>query len=74
VKGSLKKEYYMNNRHIQTFLTVSAAFFAMSAPLHANASTRNGTNASTPCAQYTLCAKVDSSAVPAVKAERDAKR
>jgi hypothetical protein len=59
----------MNKRHIQTFLTVSAAFFAMSAPLHSNASTRSGSNASTSSAQYTLCAKADSSAVPAVKAD-----
>lgn len=27
----------MNKRHIQTFLTVSAAFFAISAPLRSNA-------------------------------------
>ncbi|WP_322003523.1 hypothetical protein [Paraburkholderia tropica] len=60
----------MNNRHIQTFLTVSAAFFAMSAPLHSNASTRGGANASTACAQYSLCAKVDTNVAPAVKAER----
>jgi hypothetical protein len=35
----------MNHRHIQTFLTVSAAFFAMSAPLHSNASVRTPANA-----------------------------
>ena len=65
----------MNNRHIQTFLTVSAAFFAMSAPLHSNARTLSGTNASTACAQYTLCAKADSSAtIPAAPAERSVKR
>ncbi|MDR3097785.1 MAG: hypothetical protein LBV73_12015 [Paraburkholderia sp.] len=64
----------MNNRHIQTFLTVSAAFFAMSAPLHSNASTKSGANASTSCAQYTLCAKADSNTMPAVTAVRSVKR
>ena len=65
----------MNNRHIQTFLTVSAAFFAMSAPLHSNARTQGGTSASTACAQYTLCAKADSSAaVPSAQDERSVKR
>ncbi|CAG9235491.1 conserved exported hypothetical protein [Paraburkholderia tropica] len=60
----------MNNRHIQTFLTVSAAFFAMNAPLHSNAATRNGSNASTSCAQYSLCAQVDTNFVQNTKAER----
>ncbi|HKR42903.1 MAG TPA: hypothetical protein VJU59_25030 [Paraburkholderia sp.] len=60
----------MNNRHIQTFLTVSAAFFAMSAPLHSNASTKSGENATTRCAQYTLSVKADTNAMPAAKAER----
>ncbi|WP_322055364.1 hypothetical protein [Paraburkholderia bannensis] len=60
----------MNNRHIQTFLTVSAAFFAMSAPLHSNARTQSAANAATSCAQYTLCAKADSNPLPAPKAER----
>ncbi|MFX1673550.1 hypothetical protein PWR63_15015 [Paraburkholderia sp. A2WS-5] len=64
----------MNNRHIQTFLMVSAAFFAMSAPLHSNASTKSGANASTSCAQYTLCAKADSNATPAVKVGPSVKR
>ncbi|HEY4805380.1 MAG TPA: hypothetical protein VIH96_22420 [Paraburkholderia sp.] len=60
----------MNNRHIQTFLTVSAAFFAMSAPLHSNASPKGGANVATRCAQYTLSAKAQTNAMPAVKAER----
>ncbi|MBN3858387.1 MULTISPECIES: hypothetical protein [unclassified Paraburkholderia] len=59
----------MNNRHIQTFLTVSAAFFAMSAPLHSNARTQ-GANAATSCAQITLCAKADSNPLPAPKVGR----
>jgi hypothetical protein len=61
----------MNNRHIQTFLTVSAAFFAMSAPLHSNAGTKSGESATARCAQYTLSAKADANAMPAVKAERN---
>ncbi|SDD20857.1 hypothetical protein [Paraburkholderia lycopersici] len=60
----------MNNRHIQTFLTVSAAFFAMSAPLHSNAGTRGGENVTTRCAQYTLSAKAETNAMPAAKADR----
>ncbi|MCP3726615.1 hypothetical protein M3I53_26370 [Paraburkholderia sp. CNPSo 3272] len=60
----------MNNRHIQTFLTVSAAFFAMSAPLHSNASTKSAESATTRCAQYTLSMKADTNAMPAAKAER----
>ncbi|WP_042298415.1 hypothetical protein [Paraburkholderia bannensis] len=60
----------MNNRHIQTFLTVSAAFFAMSAPLHSNARTQSAANAATSCAQYTLCAKADSNPLAASKAGR----
>lgn len=34
----------MNHRNIQTFLMVSAAFFAMSAPLRSNASSNEGGN------------------------------
>ena len=62
----------MNNRHIQTFLTVSAAFFAMSAPLHSNASTKCDANATTRCAEYTLSAKAQTNAMPAAKAGRKA--
>jgi hypothetical protein len=36
-QGSQKKEYTMNTRNIQTFLMVSAAFFAISAPMRSNA-------------------------------------
>lgn len=60
----------MNNRHIQTFLTVSAAFFAMSAPLHSNASGTSAANATCRAAQYTQCAKVDVSTTPGSKADR----
>ncbi|MBV8260008.1 MAG: hypothetical protein JO239_03435 [Paraburkholderia sp.] len=60
----------MNNRHIQTFLTVSAAFFAMSAPLHSNASTKGGANATNRCTEYTLSAKAEVNAMPAAKAGR----
>jgi hypothetical protein len=60
----------MNNRHIQTFLTVSAAFFAMSAPLHSNAATKGASSATSRCAQYTLSAKADTNAMPAAKADR----
>lgn len=60
----------MNNRHIQTFLTVSAAFFAMSAPLHSNASTTGSANAIARSAQYAPCANADIGAGEATKAER----
>jgi hypothetical protein len=60
----------MNNRHIQTFLTVSAAFFAMSAPLHSNAGSNGSSNALVRTAQYAQCAKVDIGATGATKAER----
>ncbi|MEM5330131.1 hypothetical protein VSR34_26520 [Paraburkholderia sp. JHI2823] len=60
----------MNHRHIQTFLTVSAAFFAISTPLHSNASTKSGANATTRCAEYTLSAKAGTNAMPATKAGR----
>ncbi|WP_027792926.1 hypothetical protein [Paraburkholderia acidipaludis] len=60
----------MNNRHIQTFLTVSAAFFAMSAPLHSNASSNGSSNALVRTAQYTQCAKADIGVTGAAKAER----
>ncbi|MFC5429034.1 hypothetical protein ACFPTO_09510 [Paraburkholderia denitrificans] len=46
----------MNNRHIQTFLTVSAAFFAMNAPLLANARSQSGAGETTRPAQ---CARAD---------------
>ncbi len=59
----------MNNRHIQTFLTVSAAFFAMSAPLHSNASTNGSSNAVARTALYTPCAKAGLGAKEATKAE-----
>jgi hypothetical protein len=58
----------MNNRHIQTFLTVSAAFFAMSAPLHSNASTTSSSNVLARTAPYTQCAKADLGATKAAKA------
>jgi len=62
----------MNNRHIQTFLTVSAAFFAMSAPLHSNASARTPSNAPCRAAQLVVTAKADPSAQTVVRSERDA--
>jgi hypothetical protein len=55
----------MNNRHIQSFLTVSAAFFAMNAPLQAHASTSCSANATPRVAQ---CARADVSAPAALKA------
>ena len=61
----------MNNRHIQTFLTVSAAFFAMNAPLHANASARAPSNANSRTAQV-VTAKAGTSAQTVVRTERDA--
>jgi hypothetical protein len=61
----------MNHRHIQTFLTISAAFFAMSAPLHSNASSNgSATNALVRAAQYPQCAKADVSTAEATKADR----
>ncbi|TAM03940.1 MAG: hypothetical protein EPN70_12700 [Paraburkholderia sp.] len=46
----------MNNRHIQTFLTVSAAFFAMNTPLLANARSQSGAGETNRPAQ---CARAD---------------
>ncbi|QGZ62593.1 hypothetical protein [Paraburkholderia acidisoli] len=65
----------MNNRHIQTFLTVSAAFFAMSAPLHSNARTPSGANAVTPCVRSLTdvsgtSAKAETNVLPSAKAEQ----
>ncbi|RQG99803.1 hypothetical protein [Paraburkholderia dinghuensis] len=44
----------MNHRHIQAFLTVSAAFFAMNAPLQAHASSRGVTSATASVAQCAI--------------------
>ncbi|WP_322016084.1 hypothetical protein [Paraburkholderia sp. J12] len=64
----------MNHRHIQTFLTVSAAFFAMSAPLHSNASSNGSANAlartASRIAPYTQCAKADVGATGTTRTER----
>jgi len=63
----------MNNRHIQTFLTVSAAFFAMSAPLHANAGVRSlTTNPACRTEQAAVPTKADESQSITIRAERDA--
>ncbi|WP_322104812.1 hypothetical protein [Paraburkholderia sp. J41] len=61
----------MNNRHIQTFLTVSAAFFAMSAPLPSNARTQSGAKANTPCVQCVTNAPAETNVLPAAKAARN---
>ncbi len=57
----------MNKRHIQTFLTVSAAFFATSAPLHANATCNTVTTPANRCAQYAPTPLTTSLAAPAGK-------
>ncbi|PXW14551.1 hypothetical protein [Paraburkholderia caballeronis] len=62
----------MNNRHIQTFLTVSAAFFAMSAPLHSNAGVKTPANATARTAQQIAPAKAGACAQPVARPERDA--
>jgi len=62
----------MNNRHIQTFLTVSAAFFAMSAPLHSNASVRTPSNAAGAAVPHVRAAKAQTGAQTAVRSEREA--
>ena len=62
----------MNNRHIQTFLTVSAAFFAMSAPLHSNAGVKASANAVCRTAQHVVTTKADTSAQAVVRPEHDA--
>ncbi|PLZ00734.1 hypothetical protein CY652_19960 [Burkholderia sp. WAC0059] len=49
----------MNHRHIQTFLTVSAAFFALSAPLRSNAAGSEAVNAVSRCAQHAVTARAD---------------
>jgi hypothetical protein len=60
----------MNNRHIQTFLTVSAAFFAMSAPLHSNASSNGPANAIARSVQYTACANANVGTTEGAKSGR----
>lgn len=62
----------MNNRHIQTFLTVSAAFFAMSAPLHSNASVRTPAAAISRTAQPVVSTNAGACAKTATRSERDA--
>jgi hypothetical protein len=57
----------MNHRHIQTFLTVSAAFLALNAPLPANASTQRAVNARVSATQSVEAA---GAATVAAKAER----
>jgi hypothetical protein len=57
----------MNHRHIQTFLTVSAAFFAMNAPLQAHAANQGVTNATARIAQ---CARANANPMAASKASR----
>jgi len=59
----------MNHRHIQTFLTVSAAFFALNAPLQANACSHSAANATARVAQGT---RTDVNATTASKPERQA--
>jgi hypothetical protein len=59
-----EKGVSMNHRHIQSFLTVSAAFFALNAPLHAHAVTQ-GVSGATSC--VAPCAKADISATTASK-------
>ncbi|MEM5384809.1 hypothetical protein VSR68_14570 [Paraburkholderia phymatum] len=46
----------MNTKHIQTFLMVSAAFFAMSAPVHSSSanSLMNAVTRTTPVAAVTV--------------------
>jgi hypothetical protein len=62
-----EKGVSMNHRHIQAFLTVSAAFFAMNAPLQAHAVTQSASNAMARVAQ---CAKADVRATTASKASQ----
>jgi biotin transporter BioY len=62
----------MNNRHIQTFLTVSAAFFAMNAPLHANASVTTPANPMPRTAQHVLTPIAGACAQNMKRSERDA--
>ena len=60
-----EKGVSMNHRHIQAFLTVSAAFFALNAPLQAHAVSRDVSNA---IARIAQCASADISATTASKA------
>ncbi|HTH60087.1 MAG TPA: hypothetical protein VL689_07995 [Paraburkholderia sp.] len=62
----------MNNRHIQTFLTVSAAFFAMSAPLHSNASVRTPANVAGRTVQHVVTSKSGTASHITRRSERDA--
>jgi len=62
----------MNKRHIQTFLTVSAAFFAMSAPLHSDAATRAPATAVSRTAQHAVTTKAGRSERRVADSERDA--
>jgi hypothetical protein len=62
----------MNNRHIQTFLTVSAAFFALSAPLHSKASVRVPANAAIGTAQHVSPKQAGACSQSATQADKDA--
>lgn len=62
----------MNNRHIQTFLTVSAAFFAMSAPLHSNASVKTQEDAYRCATQHVFPKRSDDRAQATTRSEQDA--
>ncbi|WP_233865005.1 hypothetical protein [Paraburkholderia adhaesiva] len=55
----------MNHRNIQAFLTVSAAFFAMNAPLQAHAGSQGVTG---PTARVAQCVRADVGATTASKA------
>lgn len=57
----------MNHRHIQAFLTVSAAFFAMNAPLPAHAANQGVPSATARIAQ---CVRADANPMTATKASR----
>jgi len=62
----------MNKRHIHTFLTVSAAFFAMSAPLHSDAAARMPATAVARSAQHAVTTKEGTSEQRGADSERDA--
>jgi hypothetical protein len=63
-----EKGVSMNHRHIQSFLTVSAAFFALNAPLQAHAASQGVSSSATSC--VAPCAKADISATTVSKASQ----
>ena len=61
----------MNNRHIQTFLMVSAAFFAMSAPLRSNAASPSAASRETAARSTQIASRSGCQESPRAGTSRD---